>query len=221
MISNKYLTKNETYIKPTAIKPQYIIVHSTGVGYKNKDVLFNNWNAPDKLSIHGMVDDAGAYHTLPLTYLAWHVGKSGNSKTIGFEICEPSNMAYANANHTKVDAVKYNPKDAKNIADFNKRWENAVEMAVYFCKETGLTADKVISHAEGYKKGVASNHADTAHWFSLFGKTMDDFRADVNAELNKVVKKIYRVQVGAFSIKENAEKMKAKLKADGYDAIIV
>jgi N-acetylmuramoyl-L-alanine amidase len=33
--------------------------------------------------------------------------------------------------------------------------------------------------------------------------------------------KIYRVQVGAYSIKENAENMANKLKADGYDAIIV
>ena len=33
--------------------------------------------------------------------------------------------------------------------------------------------------------------------------------------------KIWRVQVGAFSKKENAEKMKIALKNDGYDAIIV
>ena len=34
-------------------------------------------------------------------------------------------------------------------------------------------------------------------------------------------KKSYRVQVGAFSKKENAENMRAKLKAAGYEAIIV
>lgn len=34
-------------------------------------------------------------------------------------------------------------------------------------------------------------------------------------------KKLYRVQVGAYSAKANAENMKAKLKADGYDAFIV
>lgn len=33
--------------------------------------------------------------------------------------------------------------------------------------------------------------------------------------------KIYRVQVGAYSIKANAEEMQKKLKANGYDAIIV
>ncbi len=33
--------------------------------------------------------------------------------------------------------------------------------------------------------------------------------------------KLYRVQVGAYSVKANAEAMQKKLKADGYDAIIV
>lgn len=33
--------------------------------------------------------------------------------------------------------------------------------------------------------------------------------------------KIYRVQVGAYSVKANAEAMQKKLKADGYEAIIV
>lgn len=34
-------------------------------------------------------------------------------------------------------------------------------------------------------------------------------------------KTIYKVQVGAYSVKANADKMVAKLKADGYDAVIV
>lgn len=38
---------------------------------------------------------------------------------------------------------------------------------------------------------------------------------------NESAKKIYRVQVGAYSKKENAEAMQKKLKAAGYDAIIV
>lgn len=33
--------------------------------------------------------------------------------------------------------------------------------------------------------------------------------------------KLYRVQVGAYAVKANAEAMQKKLKADGYDAIIV
>jgi N-acetylmuramoyl-L-alanine amidase len=44
------------------------------------------------------------------------------------------------------------------------------------------------------------------------------------AETPKVtepIKKIYRVQVGAYSVKANAEAMMKRLKADGYDAFIV
>lgn len=226
MISEKFLTKNKTYTNPTKIKPQYIIVHSTGVGYTNKDVLFNGWNnASKELSVHGIVDDKGSYHTLPLNYLGWHIGKKGNNKAVGFEICEPKNIAYADKAHTKIDTAKYNPKDPANIADFNKRYKNAVEIAVYFCRETGLTADKVVSHAEGCKMGIASNHADTGHWFPLFGKSMDDFRADVKKALSQKPNPntggiLYRVQVGAFSNKANAERLAKELKSKGYPAII-
>ena len=225
MITQKYLTLNATYTNPVKITPEYLIVHSTGIAVGTKEKLFNNWNKPDALPVHGMVDDKGSLHTLPLNYLAYHVGKKGNSKTIGFEICEPSNMAYVDKNHTTVDKVKYNPKDPKNIADFNKRWDNAVEIAVKFCRETGLTADKVISHAEGYQKGLASNHADTAHWFKLFGKDMDDFRADVKKELAKKPNPntggtLYRVQVGAFANRNNALRLQLELKTKGYNAII-
>ena len=226
MITVKYLTLNATYTKPTIITPEFLIVHSTGSAVGTKDKLWNSWNSITKeLSAHGMVDTTGGYQTLPLNYKAWHVGKLGNGKTIGFEICEPSNMAYIDKAHTKVDTTKYNPKDASNIADFNKRYKNAIEIAVDFCRQTGLGADKILSHREACAKGIASNHADVEHWFPLFGKTMDDFRADVKAELAKKPNpntggKLFRVQVGAFSNRNNALRLQLELKAQGYSAII-
>ena len=56
------------------------------------------------------------------------------------------------------------------------------------CKQYGLDplADGVvICHQEGYRRGIASNHGDVLHWFPRFGKSMDDFRADVAAELGR------------------------------------
>lgn len=41
------------------------------------------------------------------------------------------------------------------------------------------------------------------------------------AKPEKPAGKLYRVQVGAFSVKENADAYVKKLKADGYDAFIV
>ena len=40
-------------------------------------------------------------------------------------------------------------------------------------------------------------------------------------KLQKKAQKVHRVQVGAFSKRENAERMRDELKAKGYDAIIV
>ena len=185
MITRKFLESNSCFTSPVKIVPEYIVVHSTGVGYKNKDVLFNSWNKPDRLSVHGMVDDMGSYHTLPLDYLAWHVGKKGNSKTVGFEICEPKFIVYSDKAHTKINTELYDPKNVDVRFDFEKRYQNAVKLAAKFCKELDSTPDRILSHREACARGIASNHADVEHWFSLFSKDMDDFRSDVKRMLNK------------------------------------
>ena len=107
----------------------------------------------------------------------------------------------------------------------------AVELCVYLCKLYGLTEKDIICHSEGYKLGTASNHGDVMHWFPKHGKSMDTFRADVKAGLAATeapapvtptaLKKYYRVQVGAYSVKANADAMLAKIKAAGFmDAFI-
>lgn len=126
-----------------------------------------------------MVDADGCWQTLPLDVKGWHVGSRGNGQTVGFEICEPSNIAYADAAHTRVDTAKYNPEHAAVRADFLKRYANAVEMAAHMCRETGIPVSRVLCHQEAARKGIASSHADVLHWFPLFGKSMDGFRQDV------------------------------------------
>lgn len=110
-----------------------------------------------------------AYQTLPWTMRGWHCAGgnkgSGNNTHISFEICE----------------------DGLEDADyFQAVYRQAVELTAYLCKEYGLDplADGVVlCHQEGYQRGIASNHADVLHWFPKFGKTMDDFRADVAQEM--------------------------------------
>ena len=230
MIETKFLANNECYISPITIRPKYIIVHSTACGYRDKDQLFKNWDGAGKLSVHGMVDDRGSYLTLPLDTLGWHVGALGNGKTVGFEICEPKNIAYANANHTKVDTVRYDPKNPEVKADFEKRYKNAVELAVYMSRQTGIPVERIVSHKEGHAMGIASNHGDPDQWWSLFGKTMDDFRADVRNALAQPIRKpnpqtggetiLYRVQCGAFLDERHASALKDKLEAAGFPAIV-
>ncbi len=99
---------------------------------------------------------------------------------------------------------------------------------MYLCKQFNLTEKDIICHSEGYKLGIASNHGDVMHWFPKHGKSMDTFRSDVKAGLSAAArveptapKKYYHIQLGAFSVNENADAMLQKVKAAGFtDAFI-
>lgn len=66
------------------------------------------------------------------------------------------------------------------------------------------------------------------HWFPKHGKSMDTFRADVkklldaaSPETPTTQKKYYRVQLGAFSVKANADAMLKKVKAAGFTDVFI
>ena len=77
--------------------------------------------------------------------------------------------------------LRYNAALAKD--HFNKVYALAVEFFAWLLVEIGGKAEEIVCHNEGYKLGIASNHADVLHWFPAHGKTMDMFRADVKAAM--------------------------------------
>lgn len=178
----RYLEKNKTYTNPQRIQPTYIVVHSTAVGMTSRMTLFNAWNSQTaKVSCHAMVDDEGWTLTLPVDFKGWHVGGRGNGISIGFEVCEPKSIVYADQWHSRVNTALYNPARPSIRNDFIKRWWQAVDCAAYLCKQTGITPDHVLCHSEMNAIGKATNHVDVTHWFDLFGQAynMDAFRAAV------------------------------------------
>lgn len=226
------LTNNACYKAGRTIVPKGIMVHSTGANNPNlrryvgpDDGLLgnnpnnNHWNQdkPDgrQVCVHGFIGkladgSIAAYQTLPWNMRGWHCGGSGNDTHIGFEICEDG---------------------LTDSSYFSAVYKEAVELCVYLCGLYGLTEKNIICHSEGYKLGIASNHADVMHWFPKHGKNMDTFRAEVRKllaasdppklETPAAPKKLYRVQVGAYSVKANADAMLAKVKAAGFaDAFI-
>ena len=226
-------TENDCYKAGKTITPKGIMVHSTGANNPNlkryvgpDDGLLgvnqynNHWNQPmDRdVCVHafiGKLKDGtiATYQTLPWNMRGWHGGGSSNNTHIGFEICEDG---------------------LSDASYFSAVYKEAVELCVYLCKQYGLTEKNIICHCEGYKQGIASNHGDVMHWFPKHGKSMDTFRADVKAGLASVPvsatpapvtptipKKYYRVQLGAFSEKANADAMLKKVKAACFtDAFI-
>ena len=182
------LTNNDCYIRGRTIRPRGVMVHSTGANNPNlrryvapNDGLLGepslrHWNQSGVgACVHAFIGrladgSVATYQTLPWTMRGWHCGTgtrgiSANNTHISFEICEDG---------------------LTDASYFQAVYREAVELTAYLCKEYGLDplADGVvICHAEGHKQGIASNHADVLHWFPKFGKSMDDFRADVAREM--------------------------------------
>ena len=217
------LTNNACFKAGKTIVPQGIMIHSTGANNSNlkryvgpDDGLLgvnpysNHWNQAmpggRNVCVHAFIGkladgNIATYQTLPWNHRGWHSGGSANDTHIGVELCED---------------------DLTDASYYNKVYTEAVELCVYLCNQYKLTGMDIICHSEGYKLGIASNHADVLHWFPRFDKSMDTFRSEVGKILEAPAQnKIYRVQIGAYSVKANAEAMLAKIKAAGFkDALI-
>lgn len=234
------LTKNPCYIAGKKITVKGLMLHSVGCPQPRASVFINNWNRADydNACVHAFIDgnDGTVYQTLPWNHRGWHCasGKngSGNNTHIGVEMCEPACIKYTGGSTFTCSDL------ATAKAAARRTYEAAVELFAMLCKEYDLnpTADGVIiSHAEGHKRGIASNHGDPEHlWKQLeMGYTMDGFRKDVkiamsgekedNTQDNTEVVKWYRVrkswgdaksQKGAYKVLKNAKACADKNK--GY-----
>ena len=218
-ITKSILTNNPCYKAGKTIKVKGIMLHSVGCPQPSAKAFIKSWNAQSaSVCVHSFIDgnSGEVCQTLPWDYRGWHCGGNANGTHIGIEICEPDCITYTSgANFTCSNKNK-----AKN--SLKTTYNSAVEVFAYLCKKYDLDPLEkgvIISHAEGYKMGVASNHADPTHlWDKLgTGYTMDGFRKDVKAAMNDT---IYRVQVGAFTNKKNAENLLTKLKQAGFDGYI-
>ena len=192
------LKQNDCYKAGQRITPKGVMVHSTGAnnpmlrryvqpmpsdqGYDQlmewlgKNPNGNSWNRSGVgACVHGFIgklDDGSiaTAQTLPWGWRGWHAGNgttrpSANNTHISFEICEDG---------------------LTDPGYFAKVYQEAVELTAMLCQTYNLNPlepEVVICHSEGHALGMASGHADVMHWFPKFGKDMDDFRADVAAEM--------------------------------------
>ena len=227
-IIESILTNNLCYTVGKKITVKGLMLHSVGCPQPSASVFVKNWNKAefDVACVHAFIDanDGNVYQTLPWNHRGWHGGGASNNTHIGVEMCEPDCIKYTGGSSFTCS----NMAKAKEMV--KRTYESAVELFAYLCKEYGLDpmADGVIiSHDEGGKRGIASDHDDPEHlWKGLgMGYTMDGFRKAVKAAMTAnsapAAKVLYRVQVGAYAVQEYAEKQLAKVKAAGFkDAFI-
>ena len=211
------LTHNSCYIKGEHIRPRGVMVHSTGAA----NPWLRRYVAPDDgrlgepssrhwnqggvgACVHAFIGrladgSIAAYQTLPWTMRGWHCGGTGNDTHISFEICEDK------------------------LADkgyFRATYQAAVELTAYLCKRFSLDplADGVVlCHSEGYKRGIASNHADVMHWWGRYGVSMDNFRRDVAEKMKGGERDLTEQEVRAIIREELAAAQAARDKLPASD----
>lgn len=188
-IVESIMTKNPCYTQGRKMQVKGLMLHSVGCPQPSAMAFIRNWNSPtfDRACVHGFIDGntGEVYQTLPWDHRGWHAGGSANNTHIGVEMCEPACIRYT-------QGATFACSDTAQARAVAKRtYEAAVLLFAQLCQLYALDplADGVIiSHAEGYRRGVASNHADPEHlWRQLsMPNTMNGFRQDVKAAMGGV-----------------------------------
>lgn len=182
--------------------PKGLMLHSVGTPQPDASVFANRWNRSGiEVAVHAVLQDDGTvYQCLPWNYRGWHAGGSANDTHIGVEMCEPNTIKYTSGGNFTI----LNYVDAKTQAI--GCYKTAVDLFAQLCMAYHLDPmTDIISHAEGAKKGVASNHGDPEHlWRGLeLSYTMDTFRKAVankiketeNAMTEKEIREIVKDEI--------------------------
>ena len=195
-------------------KPLWITIHNTddineASGTNDAEQYARatfNGNMGD-VFVHFYIDETDCWHILPLNEIGWHATDIGNKQ---------------GGNWTSL-AIEIIEKNGKTDDD-KKAEDRGAKLAAWLLYTYGLGIDRLTTHQRWYPKKYCPAYI-LPHW--------EEFKAKVGQYLNELKKpatttapaapttgKHYRVQVGYYSVKENAEDMQKKLKAAGFDAII-
>lgn len=181
-IVQNFLTSNPCYQYKQYINVKGLMLHSVGCPQPSGKVWCNVYANNSGACVHAFIDanDGTVYQTLPWNMRGWHGGGSSNDTHIGVEMCEPAEIRYTSgASFTCSNIIV-----ARLAAQ--RTYNVAVELFAMLCDKYNLNPlTQICSHAEGYKKGIATNHGDPEHLWKGLGMnyTMDTFRAAVKAKM--------------------------------------
>lgn len=239
------ITKQTSYNKTNAAanRPlEYIVIHYTAGTTSVSGAAVNTANffatSPYEGSADFIVDDECIVQYNPdlRNRLCWHCGdsknynkggsyygKCTNYNSIGIEVCS-TNMNYS----------PYDPANSPKWSFTNAVIDKAVELTNYLMQTYGIDAAHVIRHYDVTGKlcpgiiGWNAESGDESKWKAfkarLTGKVLTNTTTKTDNTLTKVndTKTIYRVQIGAFKNKSNADEQLKKIKAKGFnDSFVV
>ena len=186
-IIQRFITNNDNYRTNRQITPRGIMLHSVGVPQPDPEIFASIFNTPRpngrQVGVHAFLgSDGRVLQTLPWNHRAWHCGGSGNDTHIGIEMTEPNTIRYTSG-------ANWNDNNPDRTRQFVlATYKTAVQLFANLCKMFNLnplTDGVILSHSEGHRRGIASNHADVEHIWNRFGLTMNQFRKDVQAAMGQ------------------------------------
>lgn len=198
-IKQNLVNKSKYSVKcPHAMTPEFIVVHNTAndasAANEIKYMISNN----NQVSFHIAVDDKEAIQGLPLDRNAWAAGDGangpGNRKGIHVEIC-------------------YSKSGGSRFVQAEK---NAAKVIAQLLHARGWGIDRVKKHKDFSGKNCP--HRTLAiGWASFVNMVNDELKA-----LKKPKEEVYyRVVVGSYLNKAEAEKQVKDLKRKGYTGTFI
>ncbi len=160
--------------------------------------------------VHYYVDDVEAWHNLPDNWCGWHAADgsgNGNTATLAIEVIGKTAKAEENAAKLAAGLLRMNGLSADCLYT-HSHWMN-VNAGRKGSREYLNTLHNIYKNCPAYILPHWSEfEKQVAKWYDEMGETA----ADSNSP-----ETIYRVQVGAFSVRENAESFLEKVKSAGFD----
>ena len=197
MISKQLIPTSQYDVKaPYEIVPVGISIHNNGnpnsTAQNERDNL--SWTR-DERSFHFVTDKNGTIQIIPENRNTWansDFNKGWKSKAyLNWEICE---------------------------LNYEQSEKQAVKDIAQFLYTKGWGVERIKNHST-FDSSSGCPRYTLKHW--------DSFIQDIKDELERIKPaseggvKYYKVQVGAFKNKDNADKLVNELKSKGYDAFVV
>ena len=175
---------------PYSMSATRIVVHNTANDASARNEVSYMITNDKEVSFHYAVDDKEIVQGIPENRNGWHSGDGENGK--------------GNREGIAIE-ICYSKSGGDR---FTKAEQNAVNLIVDILKRYGWGVDRVTKHQDYSGKYCPHRTLDLG-W--------DRFIKMIEAKMSN---KLFKVQVGAFSKREGAEKLCNELKAKGYSAFI-
>lgn len=233
------IVKQTSYSNTSACQNRpldYIVIHYTagstsrsGSAINTADYFVNAGASADFI-----VDDSNIVQYNPdiKNRYCWHCGDLKNPYSKGGSFYGKCN----NYNSIGIEICSTNPRYSQNDLANSPKWsftnaavDMAVELTKYLMQTYGIDADNVIRHYDATGKpcpgiiGWNADSGDESKWKAFKARlsstvsTKAITKTDNSSAKVNDSKTIYRVQIGAFSNKSNADEQLKKIKDKGFN----